>query len=485
MIYDDFQRNVTAEAADNFRTAIEKLSKLPPGEIIDKEQHQNDIKALRQQAEELEAEKTDYELIRFGKVDIKVTSSSDLGENLVNARIKSGMDQADLAKCVGVSKSLIVRSEANCYSTTAVDVIRKVAQELDVDIPEEVVPSTFNGKMSDILAKLKKVGLDRKFVLSRLIRPDRYVKVSKLTGTELDKYTFGLFKHLNHIFGWTWDNLLNSYDLSAPIANSARVKFKVESNRDSKIINVYSMYARYLAEVLTDNVKNLIKKDIPSDAIEMRKAIIKSYGSINLENTLNYAWDCGVIILPLDVKGNFHGVCMRIKGRNVIILNPRKRLVETWLFDLLHELSHAGQEPKKESFDEIEELATSHERRTSKEELDANEFANVVIFGKDAKKLLNQCLKQADGKLNLLKKTIVQVAKKNDVIVGALANYVAHESKVDAKFKYKELLAMARSLQMEEGDPYEITRKAFIKRCQLKTLSGTDIALLFQALEDV
>ena len=85
-------------------------------------------------------------MIRSGKVKIKVTSVFDLGMNLVNARIRSGKDRADLAKRVGVSKSLIVRSEANCYATTAVDVIRKVAQELDVGIPEEVVPSTFNEK---------------------------------------------------------------------------------------------------------------------------------------------------------------------------------------------------------------------------------------------------------------------------------------------------------------------------------------------------
>ena len=44
---------------------------------------------------------------------------------------------------------------------------------------------------------------------------------------------------------------------------------------------------------------------------------------------------------------------------------------------------------------------------------------------------------------------------------------------------------MAESLQLEEGNPYLITREAFIKRCQLKTLSGMDMGLLFQAMEDV
>ena len=53
-------------------------------------------------------------------------------------------------------------------------------------------------------------------------------------------------------------------------------------------------------------------------------------------------------------------------------------------------------------------------------------------------------------------------------MIGALANYVAHESKANTKFKYKELLAMAESLQLEEGNPYLITREAFIKTVSVK-----------------
>ena len=485
MIYDDFQRKVTIKAADKFRTAVKELSQIPKEKISDLRWHQNYIAAHRRQAEELEAEKAEYELIRSGKVKIKVTSVNDLGKNLVYARIKSGMDQAALAKRVKVNKGLIVRSEVNQYSNTAIEIFRKVAKLLNVEIPENVLPSNFNGKMSVILTKLKKAGLDRKFVLSRLVRPCSYVKVTELSGEALDKYTFGLYTHLNHIFGWTWKNLLSADDLTAPIANTARVKFKVEPNRSPEKINVYSMYAHYLARIVKDNAKNLVNTNIPATAIAMRKAIIDSYGSIDLENTLNYAWDCGVIVIPLDIKGNFHGACIRINGRNVIILNPRKQFIATWLFDLLHELSHARQEPEKVLFDEIEEVVTSHERRMSKEEIDANDFANAVIFGKDAENLLNQCIEQADGNLNLLKKVIQKIAQENHVLVGALANYIAHESKSDSKFKYKKLLTMAENLQLEDGEPYQITRKVFTKRCRLKTLEGIDVSLIFQAMEDV
>ena len=485
MIHTDHQYQVTAKAAGKFRAEIKKLSQIPKEEIVNLKQLQNYINAHRRQAEELESEMAEYELIKSGKVEIKVSSVSDLGLCLVKARIMAGVDQATLAKQLNVSEDEIDYHETEFYSTVTIADIRKVAEIVNLDIPEEVIPSRFNGKISGILTKLKKAGLDRKFVLSRLVKPDTYKKVVEKSGVALEQHTLGLYKHVNHVFGWTWDDFMNSNDLTVPSANSASAKFKIESNRNPNKINVYSIYAHYLANVATKAAKSLVKKDIPANAIAMRKAIINSYGFINFENTLKYAWDCGIIIIPLNDKGNFHGVCIRVQGRNVIILNPRKLYVATWLFDLLHELSHAGQEPEKDFFDEIEEIATSHERRTSEEEIAANDFANSVIFGESANQLFNQCIEKADGKISLLKKVIPQIAQENHVMVGALANYVAHESRSDSNFKYKELLTMAESLQLEKGNPYELAIDVFIDRFPFDIWNGIDIGLLFQALEDV
>ena len=485
MIYTELELQVTTRAADKFYVAIDELSQLPKDEISNLKRHQNYIRALQRQAEKLEAEKVEYELIKSGKVEIKVSSISDLGLNLVKARIKSGMDRTTLAKRLKISENQVLSNEVNQYAVTTIDEVRKTAKILNVEIPEEVIPSNFSGKISGILSKLKKAGFDRKFILSRLIYPHSLDKVAKQSGATLDKYTLGLYTHLKHVFGWTWDQLLDSGDLTTPIANSTGAKFKVESSHNPEKINVYSKYAHYLANVATKAAKTLVKKDIPADAIVMRKAIIDTYGSINFENTLKYAWDCGVIVIPMNDKGSFHGVCIRVQGQNVIILNPKKLTMSTWLFDLLHELSHAGQEPDKESFEEIEAVVTSQERRTSKEEVDANEFANAVIFGENAINLFNRCVERAEGKLNLLKEAISQIAQENNVMVDALANYIAHKGKTDSKFKYKDLLAIAQNLQLEKGDPYEIAIDIFFDRFPFKIKKGIDQDLLFQALEDV
>ena len=487
MIYTDHQLQVTTNAVAKFRAGIKELSLVPKEEIKDLELHEIYIRALRQQAERLEAEKAKYELIRSGNVEIEVTSVSDLGISLVNARIKAGMTRATLAKQLKVSENEIVSNEVNQYKETSIDEIRKTASVLNVKIPEEVIPSPsrFNGKIKDILTKLRRAGFDQKFVLSRLILPNSLEKVKEQSKSMLDKYTLGLCTHLKRVFELTWDQLIDFDDLTNPIAKSAGEKFKVEPNHNLEKINVYSKYAHYLASVATNGAKSLIKKNIPTNAIKMRKAIIDSYGLINFENTLKYAWDCGVIVIPLNDKGSFNAVCIRVEGRNVIILNPKKLFNSFWLFDLLHELSHAGQEPEKESFDEIEAVPTSHERRTSKEEIEANNFANAVIFGKNAINLFNQCIERADGKLNLLKKAIQAVAQENNVKTDLLANYVTHKAIANSSFKKKELRAMADSLQLKEENPYELAVDIFFDRFPFTMEAGIDQSLLLQALEDV
>ena len=214
----------------NFTRQLKSYLKCQKDEISDLKRLQNYIRALRGKAEELEAEKTDYELIKSGKVEVKVSSLSNLGISLVNARIKSGMDRVTLAKHLKVSEGQIVSNETKQYSITAIDEIRKTAKIFNVEIPEKVIPSHFNGKISVLLSKLKKAGFNRKFVLSRLIYPLSLDKVAKQSGASLDKYTLGLYKHLKHVFGWNWEQLTGTADLPSPVANSASAKFKVESS---------------------------------------------------------------------------------------------------------------------------------------------------------------------------------------------------------------------------------------------------------------
>ena len=485
MIYNDHQLKVTTEAAEKFRADIKMLSQLPKSKS-----GSNDLRllynnAIQQQLKILEAEIADYEQIKSGKSRIKVTSLSDLGINLVKARIRAKMTQKSLAEVLKVSASQINSYESSNYSTITIADLRKVAKKLNVIIPENVIPSNFKGNINDILSKLKKVGLDRKFVLSRLILPEGYEKIAEKSALQLDKYTLSLYKHLKQIFGCTWDQLTNPNDIKFSIANSARVKFKLESTCKPESIDVYSIYALYLAKVVVKSARKLNNKVIPTNAIKVREEIIKSYGSVNLENTLNYAWSCGVIVLPLNNKSSFHGVCMRIDGRNVIILNPKGLFKSTWIFDLLHELYHACQNPSKKSFDEIAEVVTLQEHRKSEEELEANDFATKVLLGESKNDLFIQCKERADGNIEYLKEAIQFVAGENNVMVDVLANYVAYRYKSNSKSESEKYWEIARSLQPEDVNSYQVTRDIFMNRFPFEIKNEMDLDLLLQALEDV
>ena len=160
-------------------------------------------------------------------------------------------------------------------------------------------------------------------------------------------------------------------------------------------------------------------------------------------------------------------------------MNPREKFVSFWLFDLLHELYHAGQEPEKESFENIVGEVTSQERRLSQEEKDVNNYACEVIFGGNADMLFKQWIASANYSVSILKKAITRVANENDAIVGALANYVVYR----LGKKFPKLWAVARNLQLTGENSYSLTFGIFIERFPFYFEDQFDKELFIQALE--
>ena len=480
MIYTDHQYRVTTDAANKFRMAIEEMKKFPKAKSSDKNLHQLQLKGLKLKLGDLENELAEYDKITSTDSKSEISSLQEIGIGLVKARIKIGIDQETLAKRLNMNVKEIISHEDEFYSAISVVDIRNIAEILKVKIPNRVLPSNFDGKINKILTKLKKVGLEREFVLSRLIPPFKYSGTIEKSQFNLDKYTLKLCIYLKHVFGWTLSELISSKPLKIPKASSESAKFKVQSNRNPERVNVYSVYVNYLAKLAANAAEKLDKKVIPTDPIEIRNAIINSYGSINLQNVINFAWDCGAVILPLNDKGNSFGVCTRINGRNVIILNPREKSISFWLFDLLHELSHASQEPENDSFIEITSEVTSHERRMSQEEIDANKFAIKVILGGKEEYLFKQCTKRAKNEVRFLKRVIPEIAEKYNVMVGALAYYVAYRLGTE----FPGLWAVARNLQPKDENPFVVTRDIFIKRLPFHIENQIDKELLLQSLEE-
>jgi Zn-dependent peptidase ImmA (M78 family) len=210
----------------------------------------------------------------------------------------------------------------------------------------------------------------------------------------------------------------------------------------------------------------------------MRRCIQKQYKTVDLKSALHTAWDLGVVVLPLRDPGAFHGACWRYEGRNAVVLKQTSKHEARWLFDLLHELFHAGQRPEADTLEVIEADETSAERRKSDEEIAASQFAGDVVLDSKAEALAQASVQAARNSVERLKSVVPTIAAKNGVSVGALANYLAFR----LSWQGVNWWGTAANLQVDDGDPWMIARDVFVERFPYDIDNELDRQLLDRAL---
>jgi hypothetical protein len=185
-------------------------------------------------------------------------------------------------------------------------------------------------------------------------------------------------------------------------------------------------------------------------------------------------------VLPLNDSGAFHGACWRVKGVNVVVVKQAAHYPARWLFDLLHELRHAGESPEAEDFEVVEASETSDERRNSPEEQEASWFAGQVSLDGHAEELTKECLALANNDLRRLKGAVEAVATRRQVPVGQVANYLAFRLSLQGENWW----GVATNLQDRSYDPLVHARNVFFERFPFDELSQPDFELLSLALHD-
>jgi Zn-dependent peptidase ImmA (M78 family) len=250
------------------------------------------------------------------------------------------------------------------------------------------------------------------------------------------------------------------------------------ANRTQASTSLYAAYANYLAVVALKGARSLPKAEIPTDPAVMHRRIHEIYKAVDLKSALHTAWDLGVVVLPLRDRGTFHGACWRYEGRNAVVLKQASKHEARWLFDLLHELFHAGQRPEADALEVIEADETSAERRNSNEEIAASQFAGEVVLDGNAETLAQACVQAARKSVERLKSVVPAIAAKNGVRVGALANYLAFR----LSWQGVNWWGTAANLQADDGDPWTIARDVFIERFPYDIDNELDRQLLDRAL---
>jgi Zn-dependent peptidase ImmA (M78 family) len=243
----------------------------------------------------------------------------------------------------------------------------------------------------------------------------------------------------------------------------------------------YTSYAYHLATICAGAMAQQPRRPIPTGWKAFRSELLTRYVNVDLRSVLSFAWDLGVVVLPLRDPGGFHGACWRLNGVNVVVLKQMTAYPARWLFDLVHELFHCGQDPEKAEFVWIEESELSEERRTSKEEQHAMWFAGQVGLDGRAEELAALAMKRAnEGFLPKLRQSVIDVAAEEGVSRSYLANYLAYRLSLQGENWW----GAAANLQERDCEPYTITRDVFFERFNFCGVDSEGVELLGLALDN-
>jgi len=482
MISNERQYRITKAEADRFRRALEELERNSGAqEGVHPRLVKAQLDAVQSQLDDLREELSEYELLKAGDVPvIQINSFDELGDGLVKARIAAGLSQKELGARLNLKEQQIQRYEADRFASASLQRLQDVAQAIGVKIRKEILMPFAPTNYNSLVAKLAQAGLEKDFLQSRLLPTSDVARLEgNMEAADEDAYVRRAADVASRIYGWSTEELFAPAPLAPPRFAAAEARFKIPSKRNRRSTSLYAAYANYLAVVVLKACELLPLRPVPHDAAAFRKVFLSKYDAINLESVLHFAWDLGVPVLPLKDRGTFHGACWRYDARNVVVLKQTSRHMSRWLFDLLHELFHAAQNPDQSSFEVLEADENSAERRDSEEEVAASQFAGDVLLQGKAEEIAQACVRRAHGSVERLKNVVPEMANEFRVEVGAVANYLAFR----LSWQGISWWGAASNLQKDDGDPWEAARDVFLERFPFEVHSEVDRQLLTRALQ--
>ena len=224
--------------------------------------------AMESQLADLREELDEYELLKSAHMSvISVASFEELADGLIKARIAGGLSQRALAERLKLKEQQIQRYEAERYASASYQRLCQVARALEVRIENEillpVVPSSFEG----LLAKFGQVGLNRDFVVGRLLSSaDAAIADGEVPGESNDQRLTGKAAAvLERVFGWGRDDIFGAQALPAPWTAVGSARFKMPKRRPEGVSALFATYANHLAVVAMQGMTGYPIESIPTD----------------------------------------------------------------------------------------------------------------------------------------------------------------------------------------------------------------------------
>lgn len=476
MIKNEREYRITKAQAKDFERALDNLRNAPAHPDVHPLLQRAELDALRSQLDDLREQLQEYEALKAGnRHTITAASFSDLPASLIQARIAAGLSQKDLGAKLGLKEQQIQRYEATNYAGASLTRLNQIIEALNVRIHKDVYLPTRPVSADALYSRAKELGLDRDFVLDRLLPPQTAAILRDVEAYADDDTTAvaSAAATLDHIFDLPSGAFLSS---TPPTLSAGAAQFKLPA-RIGRGFAAYTAYAYYLARTIL-GAHDQQQTTLSDDPARLRSEITLRYGDLSLRSALSYAWDLGIPVLPLSHRGTFHGACWRENFQHVIVLKQRTPSHARWLHDLLHELKHTKQETDRPNFAVVETGDSPLERARTPDEEDATEFASAVMLDGQQATLAEEVVQEAQGRIEYLKRAVPAVAQRRGVDTGALANYIAFRLALQGENWW----GAATNLQARDEQPWNVARDVFCERMIFDRLEPIDRDLLQQAL---
>jgi transcriptional regulator with XRE-family HTH domain len=427
--------------------------------------------AIRGQLSDLRAELEEYDELTSGRRTIvEVGDLADLPRALIQARIAGGLSQRELAERLDLKEQQIQRYEATEYASASLARLLEVVRALNVHLRQDVILPSADVSTKALVRRLEDVGLERGFVQKRLLLDDDGDEHSTAWRSALA---------VGRVFRMPIADVVRG-DLTAlrsPAAASGM--FKLPRGASAPKLVAYSVYARYVAERVLACVPPLKQKPLVKRPRDVFRLLRDEYGGVTFRAALAFASDCGLVVLPLRDSGAFHGAFWRIGGRGILVLKQSTLSSDRWLLDLLHEYKHALQTEGEPDAEMLELEESPFERISSEIERTAVAWATAAALDEREQDLTQQCVDEAHGNVPRLKRVVADVATREGVPRGVLADYLAHRLQTSASEPW---WPTATALQPVGEDPWRDAVDALLPKLELHRLDRLDREVLTRAL---
>lgn len=382
-----------------------------------------------------------------------------VGRRLRVLRKRRGLSARELAERAGLSAQSLSRIELGRHDVVF-STLQRLLAAMNYDLTDLATVEDLDVDPSQVRAALATTGLDHETI-------ERVLHAVKDSA--------GMIARVRSIFQWSPTDLSRGAPplLGAP-AFAGRFK---EHLRDRRAAATYVMYAHKIAMLADQAAERPPYEGLPDDPAEISAEVASNYGDLSFESLLRYCWDHGIVVVPMQDRGQFHGACWLIGDRPVVVLKQRLGYKARWVFDLGHEIGHVVRHLSAEEFAIVELEEIGHTREV--EEKEATQFAGELLLG-DADALAHTAAGAAGQAVERLKRILPRIADDAGVDVGVLANYMAYRLSVDGITD--RFWATAANMQREDAGARQLAREVLEEHLDWSRLSEDDAMVLEGAL---